>query len=175
MELRPQNRFPKRYLLGEFLFEPEKRVITRDGESIHLPNKPFQVLLYLIENRDRVVTRWELLDAFWDGKDVYDDTLRKSVGAIRRALKDQSKSPRFIETRHGEGYRFVGPLEEEIIEYAPSAVEIERIRGVRIVLEEEDSEAPDPSGQLAPSRLTGTVAGPTRKRLSSVPRRVKCL
>src|SRR5436190_531967 len=112
MVLQLQNHLHKRYQLGQFLLEPEKRVIIRNGEIIHLPNKPFQVLLYLIENRDRVVTRRELLDTFWDGKDVYDDTLRKSVGTIRKALNDASESPRFIETRHREGYRYIGPLEE---------------------------------------------------------------
>src|SRR6266705_1800138 len=128
MALQLQNQLHKKYLVGEFLIEPEKRLITRDGESVHLPNKPFQVLLYLIENRDRVVTREELLDRFWDGKDVYDDTLRKSVGAIRKALGDRSECARFIETRHREGYRYVGPLEEEVIEYTP-VFEIEKTRG----------------------------------------------
>ena len=79
------NQLSKRFLLGGFSLEPDKRVLTLDDQLVHLPNKPFQLLLYLIENRDRVVTRRELLDAFWDGREVYDDALRKSIGAIRKA------------------------------------------------------------------------------------------
>ena len=122
------------------MLDPDRRLIICNGDIVHLANKPFQVLLYLIENRARVVTRQELLEAFWNGKDVYDDTLRKSVGSIRKALGDRSEGARFIETRHREGYRYVGPLEEEVLEYARSAFEIEKTRGVRIIIEEEDSQ-----------------------------------
>jgi TolB-like protein/DNA-binding winged helix-turn-helix (wHTH) protein/Tfp pilus assembly protein PilF len=104
-----------KYALGEdFELEPDKRRLsTQTGTSVHLANRPFQVLLYLIDNRDRVVGRQELLDRYWDGRDVYDETLTKCVGAIRKALDDQQKDqPRFIETRWAEGYRFIGPIRE---------------------------------------------------------------
>lgn len=78
--------------------------------EIHLAKRPFDVLLFLIQNRNRVVGRDELLNVFWEGHEVYDDALRKCIGAIRKALDDTEKSPRFIETRRGSGYRFVGLL-----------------------------------------------------------------
>src|SRR5205823_3683608 len=137
----PEHHRGKRYLLGDCLLDPDRRLIVCNGDMAHLPNKPFQVLLYLIDNRDRVVSRQELLDRFWDGKDVYDDTLRKSIGAIRKALGDRSEGAHFIETRHREGYRYVGLLEEEVIEYAP-VFEIEKTRGMHIIIEEEDSREP---------------------------------
>lgn len=103
----------KTYRLGEFELDPNKRLLKRaDGEFVHLSHLPFRVLLYFVENRERVVTRQELLDQFWDGRDVYDITLTKCVGAIRKALGEDSDSPRFIETRWAEGYRYIGPLEE---------------------------------------------------------------
>lgn len=103
----------KTYRLGEFEIDPNKRLLKReDGESVHLSNKPFQVLLYFVENRDRIVTRQELLDQFWDGRDVYDITLTKCVGAIRKALRENPEKPRFIETRWAEGYRYIGPFDE---------------------------------------------------------------
>jgi Tol biopolymer transport system component/DNA-binding winged helix-turn-helix (wHTH) protein len=103
----------KIYRLGEFEIDPNKRLLKgEDGDSIHLSNKPFQVLLYFVEHRDRVVTRQELLDQFWDGRDVYDITLTKCVGAIRKALRENPEQPRFIETRWAEGYRYIGPFEE---------------------------------------------------------------
>ena len=100
-----------KYTLGDFQLEPDSRLLVHDGEPVHLARLPFQVLLYLIEHRDRVVTRDELLAQFWDGKDVYDDTLRKCVSAIRKALNDRGDQPRFIETRWAEGYRYIGPVQ----------------------------------------------------------------
>ena len=52
-----------------------------------------------MEHRERFVSRAELLDRFWDGKDVYDDALRKCIGTIRNALADHSDQPTFVETR----------------------------------------------------------------------------
>ncbi|HSE99182.1 MAG TPA: tetratricopeptide repeat protein [Blastocatellia bacterium] len=146
----------KRYVLGEFELEPDKRLLTRTGEPIHLSNRPFQVLLYLIENRDRVVSRHELLDNFWDGKDVYYVTLSKCIGAIRKALDDRSDSPRFIETRWAEGYRYIGPIEEHGAAGQPSIVEIDRTREVRIIIEEEAT------GAAATSEMPALLADPAR-------------
>ena len=112
----------KRYLLGEYALEPETRRFTRAGRPLRLANKPFQVLLYLLENRERLVSRSELLERFWEGRDVYDDTLRKAIGAVRKALEDHSDDPRFIETRWAGGYRYIGPLAEEFIADAPPVV-----------------------------------------------------
>ncbi len=103
----------KKFLLGEFELEPEKRLLTRrSGESVHLARRPFHVLLYLIENRDRIVSKNELLDKFWDGHDVYEVALSKCIGAIRKALGDKLDEPRYIETRWAEGYRYIGEFEE---------------------------------------------------------------
>jgi TolB-like protein/DNA-binding winged helix-turn-helix (wHTH) protein len=120
------------YLLGEFEIEPGNRRLLRDGEQIHLTKKPFGVLLYLIENRDRMVSRKELLDVFWDGHEVYEETLTKCVGAIRKAFGETKEQQQFIQTHWAEGYRFIYPVEEK-----QSGFEIEKIRGVRITIEEE--------------------------------------
>lgn len=129
----------KRYVLGDFLLEPDKRVLNRADAPVHLAHRPFQVLLYLIEHRDRVVTRRELLDRFWEGHDVYEVTLSKCVSAIRKALDDRTENPRHIETRWAEGYRYIGRVEEQFLQPEPSVLEIEKTRGVKIVIEEDES------------------------------------
>jgi TolB-like protein/Flp pilus assembly protein TadD len=101
------------YALGEFLLEPEKCLLSHDGKPTHLAQRPFQVLLYLIQNRDRVISKNELLDKFWDGHDVYEVALSKCIGTIRKALGDRLDQPRFIETRWAGGYRYIGPLEDK--------------------------------------------------------------
>ena len=102
----------KKIIFGEFWLESSSRTLCNDDQQIHLAKRPFDVLLFLIENRERVISRNELLDKFWDGHDVYDDALRKCVGTIRHSLNDHTKPPRFIETRYGSGYRFIGLIEE---------------------------------------------------------------
>ena len=103
----------KKIVFGEFWLESESRTLWQNDKEIHLAKRPFDVLLFLIENHERVVSRDELLDKFWDGHDVYDDALRKCVSAIRHSLNDKGKPPRFIETRYGSGFRFIGTIEEE--------------------------------------------------------------
>ena len=102
----------KNFVFAEFDLDAELRTLRREGAEVHLAKRPFDVLLFLIQNRERVVSREELLNRFWDGHEVYDDALRKCVGAIRTALDDLGKSPRFIETRRGSGFRFIGAVSE---------------------------------------------------------------
>ncbi len=136
--------FGRNYVLGEFRLEPEKRTLSRHGAAVRLSNRPFQVLVYLIENRDRLVKRDELLEKFWDGREVYDEALTKAVGAIRKALGEPHENPRFIETRWAEGYRFIGSLEEMSL---PSIIEIEKTREIKFVYEEQ------PEGESRVSRV----------------------
>lgn len=98
------------YVFDGFSLNVSSRTLTENGAEKRLARRPFEVLAYLIANNDRVVSRNELLDKFWQGRDVYDDALRKCVGSIRKALNDLEKPGRFIETRYGDGYRFVADI-----------------------------------------------------------------
>ncbi len=99
------------FVLGSAYLDPEKQLLTIGARSVTLQRKPYQVLLWLIENRHRMVYREELLERFWDGKEVYDQSLSKAVGTIRKALGEHG-GEEFIETRWGLGYRYVGPFQE---------------------------------------------------------------
>ena len=112
-----------KYLLGEFDLEPDSYTLLRDSSPVSISRKRFQVLLHLIEQRHRVVTRREMLEHFWDGHDVYEENLTKCVSEVRKALDDQQKPHRFIETVPAIGYRYIGPIEERLSTYglAPSA------------------------------------------------------
>ena len=129
------------YTLGEFELEPDALRLTRGGAPVHLTRKPFQVLVYLVEHRDRVVSRNELLERFWDGYETNEEALSRCVSTIRTRLGDTEKPARFIETYWGEGYRYVGPLEARLVQPQATLVEAEETRGVRVVVvEEHDSE-----------------------------------
>jgi TolB-like protein/DNA-binding winged helix-turn-helix (wHTH) protein len=147
------NELQLRYVLGEFELEPETHRLLKSGEQIHLSNKPFKVLTFLIEHRNRIVSREELLEHFWDGHDVYEETLTRCIATIRKALSDSTDIPRFIETKWAEGYRFVHPVEE-----VASDFEIERTRAIKIVVEEESETQALPSRTVFSWNRAKTIA-----------------
>ncbi len=92
--------------LDEELFQ-----LRRRGRVVKLEPRAFDVLLYLLRNRDRVVEKNELLDAVWQGASVSESVLPSSVAAARRAVGDDRRGA-VIATIHGRGYRFVAQVEE---------------------------------------------------------------
>jgi Tol biopolymer transport system component/DNA-binding winged helix-turn-helix (wHTH) protein len=81
--------------------------VTRGGERLELEPKAIRLLVYLLENRDRVVSKEELVSAVWGGVAITDNAITRVVAQLRRELGDDSKAPRFIETLPTLGYRFV--------------------------------------------------------------------
>ena len=82
--------------------------IKYGGEERHLRQKPFAVLVYLIEHREGVVTKEDLIRDVWSGMAVVDDVLVQCIKDIRRTLNDDPHRPRFIRTIPKIGYRFIG-------------------------------------------------------------------
>ena len=87
--------------------------LTRDGEPVPLRPKTWAVLHYLVERPGALVTKNALLEALWPDVSVSEDTLNKSIGELRVALGDEVKNPRFIETVHRRGFRFVAQARRE--------------------------------------------------------------
>src|SRR5215471_14877924 len=103
-----------KYLLGEFELDCDKYLLKHHNQNVHLTELPFQVLLYLVEHRERYVSRNELLEKFWQGSDAYEETLTKCISTIRTQFNDPAHAPRFIETRKKVGYRYIGPFQETV-------------------------------------------------------------
>jgi tetratricopeptide (TPR) repeat protein/DNA-binding winged helix-turn-helix (wHTH) protein len=99
------------YRFAEIEVDPAQGCVRRDGEERHLRQQTFQVLVYLLEQKDRIVTKDELLGRIWNGTAVTDDALVQCVMDIRRALGDDSRRPRFIKTVPKLGYRFIGEFD----------------------------------------------------------------
>lgn len=147
-----------KYVLGEFELEPEKYLLKHHNAHIHVPELPFQVLLYLVEQRDRYVSRQELLEHFWAGSESYEETLTKCISMIRTQLNDPPTSPRFIETRKKVGYRYIGPCEEMLagsFSAAEDTLEVETTRVLSVIIDEQQDE---PKDVLAPVRSNQPVA-----------------
>src|SRR5688572_33355923 len=85
--------------------------IWRDGEKVGVPPKAFLVLRRLMERPGQLVTKSDLLDTVWPGTFVSETVLNNAVGQLRQALGDDPRQPRFIETVHRRGFRWIGPSE----------------------------------------------------------------
>jgi len=99
---------------GNFRLDLVNECLWRDEQAIALPPKEFAVLLYLVRNPGRLVTKDELIEAAWPETTVTDGVLKVSIRKIRATLDDDPKSPQFIETAHRRGYRFIGRITEEV-------------------------------------------------------------
>src|SRR6202044_2115604 len=85
------------------------RRLRRGSHVLKLERIPFEILLLLLEHRDEIVTREQIVSRVW-GQGVFLDTdngIRGAIRKLRRVLKDDAETPRFIETVTGQGYRFV--------------------------------------------------------------------
>ena len=90
-----------------------RRLFGPDGSARPLSSRGYDALLYLVENRGRVIDKDELMRAVWPRTVVEENNLNQAVSSARRALGDNRDSPRFILTVAGRGYQFVGELEAE--------------------------------------------------------------
>lgn len=103
-----------RYRFADFVVSPSQRRVLRAGVEIALIPRYFDLLLLLLERRDEALSRNEILDAVWSDVVVSDNALNQAIRSLRRALDDDSRSPRFIATIARHGYRFVhGDVIEE--------------------------------------------------------------
>ncbi len=98
---------------GPFRLDPANQCLWREEIRITLTPKVFAVLRHLIDHPGRLVTQEELLEAIWPETYVQPEILRKYILELRKALGDDPKTPRFIETLPKRGYRFVAALQEE--------------------------------------------------------------
>jgi predicted ATPase/DNA-binding winged helix-turn-helix (wHTH) protein len=98
---------PAAYRFGNFEVQPDQRKLLADGRPLALGQRAFDVLLALIERRDRLVGKHELLDAVWPGLVVEENNLQVHISALRKLL-----GPQAIATVPGRGYRFTAALDD---------------------------------------------------------------
>jgi DNA-binding winged helix-turn-helix (wHTH) protein len=99
-------------LLENHCLDADRHELACGSELIAIGPKVFDLLLYLVQNRDQVVTRDDLRQAVWRGQIVSESTLTSHVNAVRKAIGDTGKQQRPIRTVARKGLRFVGPVRE---------------------------------------------------------------
>jgi len=102
-----------RFIFENHTLDTERRELLRGGLPVALQPQVFDVLIHLIGNRDRVVTRDDLISGVWGGRIVSDSTLTSRINAAREAVGDSGKTQRLIRTISRKGFRFVGEVREQ--------------------------------------------------------------
>src|SRR5262249_52525509 len=101
------------FRFADFEIDIARHELRRAGAIVHIEPQVFDLLVFLVRNRDRIVTKDELVDAIWQGRIISDAALSSRISAARRALGDSGNDQSFIRTLHKRGFRFVGDVEED--------------------------------------------------------------
>jgi Tol biopolymer transport system component/DNA-binding winged helix-turn-helix (wHTH) protein len=120
-----------------FRLDAGERQLLRDGEPVSLPSKAFDLLVVLVENNGRLVQKEELYRTVWADQVVEESNLTVQMSAIRKALGERKKNPRYIMTVAGYGYRFVGDV-ASTSDKCEVVIETETVARIVIEREEED-------------------------------------
>ena len=112
-----------RYVFEDFALDCDRRELRRGNELLSVEPQVFDLLQYLIRDRERVVSKDELIAAVWRGRIVSDATVSSRINAARSALRDSGEEQRLIRTMLRRGFRFVGAVREEHRTEATAVVE----------------------------------------------------
>jgi len=96
------------------VLDVDLRELTRGGENIAVEPQVFDLLTYLVENRDRVVSKDDLIETIWNGRIVSESTLTSRINAVRTAVGDTGKNQAVIRTIPRKGFRFVGDVSDAL-------------------------------------------------------------
>ncbi len=111
------------------LFDIDERTwsLTRDGVAVDLSPRLVEILAHLVLRPGAIVTKDELLDRFWPGVNITDNTLTRAIADIRKALGDSAEQPQFVQTLARRGYRFVGQAASPVPGSRPALSRVEGI------------------------------------------------
>jgi TolB-like protein/Tfp pilus assembly protein PilF len=135
------------FCFAGYTIDVGRRELRLQEEVVHVEPQVFDVLVYLIENRDRVVTKNDLFAAVWQGRIVSETTLSSRINAARRAIGDTGEKQQMIRTVARKGVRFVAPVHENSIPATAKAPEGTTHSADRDVPERISAEPPPRAGE----------------------------
>src|SRR6266571_8095328 len=98
---------------GDYEIDVERRELRRAKTPVHVEPQVFDLLVYLVQNGDRVVSKDDMIASVWGGRIVSESTLTSRINAARKALGDSGDEQRLIRTIARKGIRFVGEVQSE--------------------------------------------------------------
>src|SRR6185369_1944952 len=114
------------YRFAEFEIDVSQQELRRLGLAVHIEPQVFDLIVHLVRNRDRIVSKDELIEKIWNGRIISEAALSSRINGARRALGDSGNDQAFIRTLHKRGFRFVGDVQ------AVNALEVDE-EAVRLV------------------------------------------
>ena len=107
-------------LFADYLLDTDRRELRRGSEPIAVEPQVFDLLVYLVQNRDRVVSKDDLIASVWDGRIVSDSTLTSRINAARKAVGDSGEDQKLIRTIARRGLRFIGAVRTQSNDSEPA-------------------------------------------------------
>src|ERR1700722_4301810 len=102
----------RKFVFSALVFDTESGELTRNGFNLRVPDQAARILTILLERSGQLVTREDLRRSLWPAGEFldYDHSINNSISQLRDVLRDDSRTPRFIETIPKRGYRFVAEV-----------------------------------------------------------------
>ena len=113
------NRVKHIYEFGPFRLDLEQQTLLKEEKAVALPPRVFETLVLLIERRDRVTSKKEMMDVLWPDRYVEEANLSQNIFQLRKILGENHGKAKFIETVSKRGFRFVAPVNEIVEEIGP--------------------------------------------------------
>jgi eukaryotic-like serine/threonine-protein kinase len=150
------------YIFGEFVLDPGRRTLFHADSPVSLTPKAFDLLVFLVQNPNRLVTREELLQAVWGDTVVEEANLTQYISLVRKALGDNGEDTRFIATITRKGYQFARDVvsRSEAVPADPAAAQVNGAAGLR--------EEPSHSLNVSTTQVVTDTTGPRRKPVAMV-------
>src|SRR5471032_814569 len=105
---------------GDCEIDLERRELWRAKRAVHVEPQVFDLLVYLVQNRDRVVSKDDIIASVWGGRIVSESTLTSRINAARTAVGDNGRNQQLIRTMPRKGLRFVGAVQEQADDDRPA-------------------------------------------------------
>ena len=152
------------FCFGDYVLDTARRDLRRADEVIAVEPKVYEVLLYLIEHRDRVVSRDKLIEQCWADTYVGNETLNRCMSRVRQAIGQTRRGARLIQTVYGTGYRFVGQVTELDPAPTPETAPVGLAQQLTPVALQRPSRLPSPDSQATPTHKTAVPSAPARSK-----------
>jgi len=107
------------FIFSNHVLDTNRQELSCGGEGVPIEPQVFNLLQYLLENRDRVVSKDDLFDKIWEGRIVSEATLTSRINAVRKAVGDSGRDQHLVRTIARKGFRFVGDVRVSHLEMKP--------------------------------------------------------
>lgn len=135
------------YEFGDFMLDTGRRLLLREGKAVPLTSKAFETLLALVRNRDRVLSKEEMMGILWPDSFVEEVNLAQNISALRKTLGESPGENKFIATIPGRGYRFVCEVRMPDEGFQELTV-ARQTRAQMVVVEEATDTGDEPQGAI---------------------------